>query len=95
MKQYYVYILTNSGNTVLYVGVTNNLERRLYEHKNELVDGFSKKYHIHKLLYSETYDEIIPAIEREKQLKHWQREWKLELIKSINPQFRDLSRNMA
>ncbi len=88
---YYVYILTNKTNKVIYIGVTNDLKRRLYEHKNELVDGFTKKYHIHKLVYYEAYQGIYDAISREKQLKGWLRIRKNELIETMNPEWRDLT----
>jgi len=90
MKTYYIYIATNSVNTVLYIGVTNDLSRRLFEHKNKLSDGFTKKYNINKLVYFEETTDIRIAIEREKQLKRWHREWKLNLIRENNPEFRDL-----
>ncbi len=76
---------------VLYIGITNNLQRRVYEHKNELIEGFSKKYKCKKLVYFEEYKNINQAIEREKQLKKWRREKKEWLIKKMNPQFKDLS----
>lgn len=88
---YFVYMLTNKTNTVLYIGVTNNLERRLYEHKNKLLDGFTKKYHLYKLVYFETTTDIKAAIAREKQLKGWTRSRKNALIESINPAWQDLS----
>ncbi len=88
---YYVYILANKINTVLYIGVTNNLERRMYEHKNKLIDGFTKKYNINKLVYYESVSNVKDAIAREKQLKRWRREKKNELIYSMNPNFNDLS----
>lgn len=91
MKNYYVYIITNFTNSTLYVGVTNNLERRLYEHKNKLVDGFSKRYNLNKLVYFEETISIEKAIEREKQLKSWKRDKKETLIKNINPTWKDLS----
>ena len=91
MNSYYVYILTNKNNTTLYIGVTNNLERRMYEHKNELIDGFTKKYKLKKLIYFEECHQIEDALVREKQLKNWHRGWKLNLIKSVNPAVRDLS----
>ncbi|MBQ8545993.1 MAG: GIY-YIG nuclease family protein [Clostridia bacterium] len=90
---YNVYIITNHNNTVLYIGVTNNLERRIYEHKNELIEGFTQKYHLHKLVYNEQYNNVNDAIRREKQLKHWRREKKDNLIKSINPNWIDLYKN--
>ena len=85
MKNYYVYIITNFTNSTLYIGVTNNLERRLYEHKNKLVDGFSKRYNLNKLVYFEETTSIENAIEREKQRKSWKRYKKETLIKNINP----------
>ena len=88
---YYVYILTNKTNRVLYIGVTNNLERRLYEHRNELADSFTKRYHVHKLIYFETTTDIRTAIEREKQLKGWLRVKKNALIETMNPKWEDLS----
>ncbi len=84
-RQYYVYILTNKSNKVLYIRVTNSLERRVFEHKNKLVEGFSKKYNLKKLVYYEATDDVISAIRREKQLKNWRRDWKINLIKEFNP----------
>jgi len=92
MNEYYVYILTNKSNT-LYVGVTNNLQKRLYEHKNKLVNGFTKKYNLNKLIYFEIYQNINDAIKREKQIKGWIRKKKIALIKTKNPNFNDLSKN--
>ena len=91
MKYYYVYILSNRSNNVVYVGVTNNLERRLYEHKNGLFDGFTKKYNVHKLVYYEYTTDIRSAIVREKQIKGWRRSKKNDLINSKNPKWKDLS----
>ena len=88
---YYVYILTNKYNTVVYTGVTNNLERRLYEHRNHLVGGFTKRYNLNKLVYFETTSDVDSAIEREKQIKGWKRDRKNALIESVNPQWNDLS----
>ena len=88
---YYTYILANWNNHVLYIGVTSNLLHRLYEHKNELVDGFSKKYHTHKLVYFETTNDVRVALEREKQLKKWSRGKKDALISANNPTWKDLS----
>ena len=88
---YYVYILSNWNNQVIYIGVTNNLERRIYEHKNKLIDGFTKEYNIDKLVYFEETTDVKAAIEREKQLKGWKREKKNILIKSLNPEWNDLS----
>jgi len=87
---YYIYILTNSRNTTFYIGVTNNLIRRVYEHKNEVAEGFTKKYKLKKLIYFEEYQDPKEAIAREKQLKNWHREWKLNLIRTVNPTFLDL-----
>jgi len=88
---YYIYILASGRNGTLYVGVTNNLEKRVEEHKNNVVDGFTKKYHIHNLVYYERYDFIYDAMQREKHIKEWQRKWKLELIEKTNPEWKDLS----
>ena len=91
MNEYYVYIITNKRNTVLYIGVTNDLKRRMYEHKNKLIEGFSKKYNLSKLVYFEQTNDIYTAINREKQLKKWRREKKEWLINQMNPQWDDLS----
>jgi putative endonuclease len=88
---YYVYMLTNWNNKVLYTGVTNDLERRIYEHKNKLVKGFTAKYNVNKLVYFECTSDITTAITREKQIKGWTRQKKNELIQSVNPKWRDLS----
>ena len=90
---YYIYILTNKNNKVLYTGVTNNLKRRLNEHKNKLVEGFTKKYNVNKLVYFETYKSIKTAIKREKQIKGWLRIKKIELIESQNPEWEDISKD--
>ena len=87
----FVYILSNWNDSVLYIGVTNNLERRLYEHRNGLVDGFTKKYNVHKLVYFEHTSDVYSAISREKQLKKWSRAKKNFLVASMNPQWKDLS----
>lgn len=89
--QYYVYLLTNWNDRVIYTGVTNDLQRRLYEHKQELADGFTKRYHVHKLVYFETTTEVRAAIEREKQIKSWSRAAKNALVETINPNWKDLS----
>lgn len=91
MRQYYVYIFTNSSNKVLYTGVTNNLERRIYEHKNKLVKGFTQKYNLNKLVFYEMTSDITSAIKREKQLENWHRPWKINLINEFNPEWKDLS----
>ncbi|MBE6718251.1 MAG: GIY-YIG nuclease family protein [Ruminococcaceae bacterium] len=88
---YYVYILTNKTNKVMYIGVTNDLKRRLYEHKKELLDGFTKKYHVHNLVYYECYNDINDAIFREKKLKGLLRVRKNELVETMNPEWIDLS----
>ena len=89
-KQGYVYLMANKVNTVIYTGVTSDLEKRVYEHKEKLADGFTKKYNVDKLVYYEIFDDITDAILREKQIKAGSRAKKLNLIKSINPKFRDL-----
>jgi len=91
-KKYYVYILTNYKNKSIYIGVTDNLERRVYEHKNKSIEGFSKRYKLKKLVYLEEFKYIREALSREKQLKNWHREWKINLIKNLNPEFLDLAR---
>lgn len=93
MKTYYVYILSNKSKT-LYIGVTNNLQRRMYEHKNKLIDGFSRKYNLTKLVYYEICQDVKNAIQREKQLKDWHRDWKVKLIESKNPNWDDLSEGL-
>jgi len=90
IKQSYVYILANCYNTAFYIGVTSNLIKRVFEHKGKFVDGFSKKYKTDKLVYYEISENIESAILREKQLKKWKREWKIELIEKNNPNFDDL-----
>ncbi|MBQ8351887.1 MAG: GIY-YIG nuclease family protein [Clostridia bacterium] len=88
---YYIYFLTNKTNAVLYIGVTNDLRRRLLEHKNEVVEGFTKRYHVHKLIYYELYKHPQDAIVREKQLKKWTREKKNNLVASYNPQWEEIT----
>lgn len=90
MNEYYIYILSNKSKTI-YIGVTNDLKRRLYEHKNKLIDGFSKKYNLTKLVYYENLTDVKDAIQREKQLKNWHRKWKTNLIEKENPGWIDLS----
>jgi putative endonuclease len=89
-NNYYVYIMTSEFNTVLYVGVTNDLVRRIYEHKNKLVKGFTGKYRVIKLVYYEMTDDINSAIEREKNIKKWSRSKKAALVNSMNKDWRDL-----
>jgi len=86
----YIYILTNEYNNVLYIGVTSDLIKRVWEHKNKFREGFTKKYSLNKLIYYEVACDIESAINREKQLKTWRRKWKLDLIKEFNPTFEDL-----
>ncbi|WP_199482665.1 GIY-YIG nuclease family protein [Vibrio owensii] len=86
-----VYILTSKNNSVLYIGVTSQLAQRIWQHKNGVVEGFTKKYHVHKLVYFELFEDMSTAINREKQLKQWKREWKLDLVRKTNPDFLDLS----
>ena len=88
---YFVYILANWDDSVLYIGVTSNLPRRLYEHRNGLADGFTKKYNVHKLVYYEHTSDVYSAISREKQLKKWTRAKKNALVVKENPEWRDLS----
>ncbi|MCE7999694.1 MAG: GIY-YIG nuclease family protein [Rhodobiaceae bacterium] len=89
-KSYYVYMLTNKRNGTLYIGVTNNLVRRVHEHKKGLVDGFTKTHGVKRLVWFETHGSIESAIQREKNLKHWVRQWKIDLIEKDNPDWRDL-----
>ena len=94
MNEYYVYMITNKYNTTLYIGVTNNLVRRIYEHKNKLVEGFSAKYNLNKLIYYEVTTDVESAINREKQLKNYSRAKKEKLIKDFNPNKNDLYPNI-
>ena len=89
---YFVYMLSNWNDSILYVGVTSNLPRRLYEHRNGLADGFTKKYNVHKLVYYEHTNDVYSAISREKQLKKWRRDKKNALVCKMNPEWTDLSR---
>ena len=95
MNSYYVYIMASRQNGTLYIGVTNNLERRIYEHKNDLVEGFTKKYGVHRLVYYEQYQDIELAIQREKQMKKWNRQWKINRIQEQNPDWKDLYDTIA
>jgi putative endonuclease len=90
MKQSYVYIIASKRGGTLYIGVTRDLKRRIYEHKNKLVEGFSKRYNVSLLVYFEIYDDIRLAILREKRLKAWKRDWKIRLIEERNPEWNDL-----
>ena len=87
----YVYLLTNWNNKMMYVGVTNNLERRLYEHKQKLMPGFTEKYNVNKLVYFEETNDVRVALEREKEIKKWRREKKNRLVETANPEWKDLS----
>lgn len=93
-KQYYVYIMTNKLNSVLYTGITSDLEKRAYEHKSKLIEGFTKKYNVDKLVYYEVFDDIKDAIAREKQIKAGTRQKKMDLIASMNPAWKDLSNEL-
>ena len=95
MGQYYVYILASKRNGTLYIGVTNNLVRRVLEHKNDVVESFTKKYSVHQLVWYEVADTPDAAITREKQLKKWNRAWKLKLIEEKNPHWKDLYQEIA
>ena len=90
MKCMYIYIMTNRKNGTLYIGVTNDIVRRVWEHKNHLLKGFTDKYNLDKLVYYEIWQGEIEAIQREKTLKHYKREWKLNLINESNPEWNDL-----
>ena len=88
---YYVYILTNWNGKVMYVGVTKDLMRRLFEHKHKLIPGFTSKYNVHKLVYFEETEDVLTALEREKEIKKWRREKKNSLVAKKNPEWKDLS----
>ena len=90
MKNYFVYILASKRNGTLYIGVTNNLLQRVEQHKSKLIEGFTKKYNVHKLVHFEVFDDMITAITREKQIKGWLRSKKISLIDSNNPEWKDL-----
>lgn len=90
MLQYYVYLLSSGKYGTLYTGVTSDLIKRVYEHKESLIEGFTKKYKVHQLVYYETHDDIREAILREKQIKKWNRDWKINLIEKDNPHWLDL-----
>ena len=94
-KQFYVYIKANKRNGTIYVGVTNSLARRVFEHREGLVEGFTKRYGLKMLVYYEVYDSVAVAIQRESNIKHWPRRWKLELIEAANPQWKDLAEEAA
>ena len=92
-RLYYVYIMASKIDGVLYIGVTNNIQRRVLEHKQKINPGFTNKYNVSTLVYYEIHEKIREAIKREKQMKKWKRRWKIELIESINPEWADLSDN--
>ena len=89
-KSYFVYILTNFEETTFYIGVTSNLQKRIWEHKNKVVEGFTEKYNVDRLVYYEQTEDVETALNREKQLKRWHRQWKINLIKEFNPEMKDL-----
>lgn len=89
-KSYFVYILTNFKETTFYIGVTSNLQKRIWEHKNKVIEGFTEKYNVDRLVYFEQTEDVETALNREKQLKRWHRQWKINLIKEFNPEMRDL-----
>jgi putative endonuclease len=90
MNSYYVYILASRRNGTLYIGVTNDLVRRVYDHKTRTIEGFTEKYGVHTLVYYEPYTDVYDALTREKRLKKWKRQWKIDLIESVNPDWKDL-----
>ncbi len=94
MNQYYVYIMASRRNGTLYIDVTNDLIKRIYEHRNNLINGFTKAYKVHNLVYYEQTGDVKTAISREKALKKWRREWKIELIEIFNPDWLDLYENL-
>ena len=93
-KSYYIYFLTNWNHKVIYVGITNDLNRRICEHKNKLIPGFTKKYNLNKLIYLEETCDVNAAIAREKEIKKWRREKKDKLVNQLNPSWQDLSKGM-
>jgi len=90
MERYYVYLIADKKDGKIYAGVTNDLRRRISEHKNNSIDGFTKNSGIHNLVYYEEHDDIHKAITRERQIKKWKRKWKIELVEKFNPEWRDL-----
>ena len=94
MRQPAVYILSSKRNGTIYIGVTSHLQERIWQHKNGLVDGFTKKHRIHLLIYYEFHDTMLAAITREKQMKKWNRAWKLNLIEEQNPEWRDFAESL-
>lgn len=92
-KQYFVYILANKNNNVLYIGITDNLVCRVKTHKKRMTAGFTSRYYVNKLVYYEEYSDIWDAIHREKRLKNWHRQWKINLVESVNKTWKDLSKD--
>ena len=90
VTQYFVYVMTNRPHGTLYVGVTGDLVRRVHQHRTDMIDGFSRRYRLHRLVYFEATDDVRAAIQREKNIKHWVRAWKVQLIEGANPTWRDL-----
>ena len=95
MGQYFVYILASKRNGTLYIGVTNNLLKRVHQHKNDVTEGFTRKYNVHSLVYYEVFNRIQDAITREKQMKKWKRQCKMELIEKSNPNWEDLFESLS
>jgi len=95
MRGGWVYIVTNKPNGTLYVGVTADIQRRAWEHREGLVDGFSKRYGLKRLVYAEHHPQIELAIQREKTIKHWPRQWKINIVHALNPSWDDLYENLA
>jgi len=94
MKSFFVYLLSSQYNGTLYIGVTSNLQKRIYQHKEKLVDGFSKRYNVDRLVWYEEHHSAESAIKREKQIKTWQRAWKIQLIEEMNPNWFDLYKTL-
>ena len=95
MGQYFVYMLASKRNGTLYIGVTNKLLKRVHQHKNDVTEGFTRKYNVHSLVYYEVFNRIQDAITREKQMKKWKRQWKMELIEKSNPNWEDLFESLS
>ena len=93
-RRYFVYLLTGKDNKVMYLGVTNDIKRRLYEHKNKMVKGFTERYNVNRLVYYEETSDILTAIAREKEIKRWRREKKDALVVAVNPEWKDLSEGL-
>ena len=95
MGQYFVFMLASKRNGTLYIGVTNNLLKRVHQHKNDVTEGFTRKYNVHSLVYYEVFNRIQDAIMREKQMKKWKRQWKIELLEKSNPNWEDLFESLS